>query len=296
MKVYFNIDYRTNWGESVYIIGDPECLGAGNPEKAVRLENSDDHTWSLAVEFPDDIAPFSYRYAVISESGEIRNEWGHGNRFVPSADKAAVHIFDHWQDMPSDKPYFSTAFTECIRRHSTGADVSPKAGMVTFCVAAPMVPSDCVLAISGESEGLGEWNPAKAIRMTCVKAPLWKANIPASALKPVQQFKFVIINAESGQDVAWENGANRRLSASIVSTDANVIEGLRFIDAQSPWRGAGTAIPVFSLRSEDDFGVGDFLDLMKLVDWAADTGQSFIQILPINDTTMTHTWTDSYPY
>ncbi|MCQ2139373.1 MAG: 4-alpha-glucanotransferase [Bacteroidales bacterium] len=62
------------------------------------------------------------------------------------------------------------------------------------------------------------------------------------------------------------------------------------------FRGAGTAIPVFSLRSEDDFGVGEFLDLKKMVDWAAATGQSIIQLLPINDTTMTHTWEDSYPY
>ena len=62
------------------------------------------------------------------------------------------------------------------------------------------------------------------------------------------------------------------------------------------WRGAGTAIPVFSLRSEDDFGVGEFYDLKKMVDWAAETGQSVLQLLPINDTTMLHTWEDSYPY
>lgn len=62
------------------------------------------------------------------------------------------------------------------------------------------------------------------------------------------------------------------------------------------YRGAGTAIPVFSLRTEDDFGVGEFLDLKKMADWAAATGQSVIQLLPINDTTMTGTWMDSYPY
>ena len=62
------------------------------------------------------------------------------------------------------------------------------------------------------------------------------------------------------------------------------------------WKGAGTAVPVFALRSGDDFGVGEFLDLAKLVDWAAATGQSVIQILPINDTTMTGEWMDSYPY
>lgn len=33
-----------------------------------------------------------------------------------------------------------------------------------------------------------------------------------------------------------------------------------------------------------------------LVDWALRTGQSFIQLLPVNDTTMSGTWQDSYPY
>ncbi len=62
------------------------------------------------------------------------------------------------------------------------------------------------------------------------------------------------------------------------------------------YRGAGTAIPVFSLRTENDFGIGEFLDLKKMVDWAVETGQNVIQLLPVNDTTMLHTWEDSYPY
>ena len=62
------------------------------------------------------------------------------------------------------------------------------------------------------------------------------------------------------------------------------------------WKAAGTAIPVFSLRSESGFGTGEFNDLKLLADWAAMTGQKVIQILPVNDTTMTGTWEDSYPY
>ncbi|MBQ0044136.1 MAG: 4-alpha-glucanotransferase [Bacteroidales bacterium] len=62
------------------------------------------------------------------------------------------------------------------------------------------------------------------------------------------------------------------------------------------WKGAGTAIPVFSLRSSSDFGVGEFYDLKLMIDWAAMTGQCFLQLLPINDTTMTGTIDDSYPY
>lgn len=59
---------------------------------------------------------------------------------------------------------------------------------------------------------------------------------------------------------------------------------------------AGVAVPVFSLRTEDGFGVGEFSDLKKLADWADKASLGIIQILPINDTIANYSWTDSYPY
>jgi 4-alpha-glucanotransferase len=75
-----------------------------------------------------------------------------------------------------------------------------------------------------------------------------------------------------------------------------VIDGTRFANPKQQWKGAGTAIPVFSIRSEENFGIGDFYDMKKMIDWCKLTGQSILQILPINDTTMLGTWVDSYPY
>lgn len=62
------------------------------------------------------------------------------------------------------------------------------------------------------------------------------------------------------------------------------------------WKGAGMAVPVFALRSEQDFGIGEFADLKLVADWAKSCGMSIIQTLPVNDTIMTRTWKDSYPY
>jgi 4-alpha-glucanotransferase len=62
------------------------------------------------------------------------------------------------------------------------------------------------------------------------------------------------------------------------------------------WKGAGVAIPVFSLRSTSGFGTGEFGDIKLLVDWAKLAGLKVIQLLPVNDTTATHTYADSYPY
>ena len=96
---------------------------------------------------------------------------------------------------------------------------------------------------------------------------------------------------------AWEGGDNRVMNiVPAHKHGALFVLGQRFINSRPAWRCAGVAIPTFSVRTEEDFGVGDFFDLMKMVDWAVATGQKFLQILPINDTTMTHTWTDSYPY
>jgi len=62
------------------------------------------------------------------------------------------------------------------------------------------------------------------------------------------------------------------------------------------FRGAGVAVPVFSLRSAEGLGVGEFADLKGLADWSKVVGLKLIQILPINDTTSARDWKDSYPY
>jgi 4-alpha-glucanotransferase len=64
----------------------------------------------------------------------------------------------------------------------------------------------------------------------------------------------------------------------------------------SPWRGAGIAGPVFALRSTEDVGAGEFLDLKMVVDLAVKTGLRLVQLLPINDTSVNMMWWDSYPY
>ena len=296
MKIIFNIGYRTNWGESVYIVGDIEALGKGDYAKALKLHLDGNDHWSISIDTPADGRGFNYHYFVRNDDGAVKNEWGHGNCFT-ATDEGTYRIYDRWQDQPFDKPFYSSLFTECVYRQTYQyGKVSPTRGFVLFEVAAPMVGGDNVLAISGNSESLGEWDPQRAIRLSNADYPLWKGNIPAEGLDPATEFKFLIINRTNGEVVAWEGGSNRRVGVSANVTDATVLAGMRFINSMDLWKGAGTAIPVFSLRSYDDMGVGDFYDLKGMIDWAASTHQRILQLLPINDTTMTHTWTDSYPY
>ena len=109
------------------------------------------------------------------------------------------------------------------------------------------------------------------------------------------EYKYLIVDG-SGKPVVWEEGGNRVADLSGAKKGNTVIvsdEGFRYKDN---WRGAGVAIPVFSLRSKSGFGVGEFPDIKLMVDWAKRVGLKLVQILPINDTVATHRWKDSYPY
>lgn len=46
---------------------------------------------------------------------------------------------------------------------------------------------------------------------------------------------------------------------------------------------AGVLTPIFSIYSKNSFGVGDFADLKSVIDWCRNTGNSIVQLLPMND-------------
>lgn len=299
MNLSFNVDYRTNWGESVYLTGNIPQLGNGDKSKAVKLDLYGEQTWKTRIALPDDCpSDFTYAYFVRHDNGSEKNEWGKGHTFRKGQGVHDFEIYDRWQDMPWDKPYYSVVFTDCVcKRVNRAMAPEIKAGVLLLEVDAPMIASDEVLAVTGACDALGNWDPSKAIILSDAFYPTWSCAIPLAGLPSDFEYKFIILKKDTRAVVAWEGGNNRRFSISAATGgECLVVGGLRFINPKAPWRGAGVAIPVFSLRSESDFGVGEFYDLKKLVDWAAMTGQKFIQVLPVNDTTMTHTWTDSYPY
>ncbi|MBX7067654.1 MAG: 4-alpha-glucanotransferase [Parachlamydiales bacterium] len=46
----------------------------------------------------------------------------------------------------------------------------------------------------------------------------------------------------------------------------------------------GICVPLFSIHSKKSSGIGEFLDLIPLIDWCKEVGFDVIQLLPINDT------------
>lgn len=301
MIVHFYIDYRTNWGESLWVYGTLPQLGEMSAEKGIQLKPIVGNQWSGSIELPDDTPDFVYRYCVKNEDKSIKEEWGktphifrHGkNKNIPS-----IKLFDIWQDMPWDKPFYSSAIVDTVnRRFPRDKQIRAGKGMVTITVDAPMVAPDEVVVLAADPEVLGAWNPAKSLVMDDADFPRWTVSFPTKNLPRTFEFKFFIRKKDDTIPLAWEMRENRILDLSDdAHSTLNVYSGMRLVNPFYHWKGAGVAIPVFSIRTEEDFGVGDFISLKKMVDWSVQTGQKVLQILPINDTTMTNTWQDSYPY
>ncbi len=148
-----------------------------------------------------------------------------------------------------------------------------------------------------------------ALRGWDTKAPLllqregqwWTLRVDLSAEDFPLAYKYGIWNTQTHTFEGFEDGDNRALYLAAPPADAKTNTCVVLHDGFArfplrPWRGAGVAIPVFSLRSENSFGVGEFTDLPLLADWARSVGLKLIQLLPINDTSATGTRADSYPY
>ncbi len=298
MKVKFHINYHTSWGEALYVCGAVPQLGDSDLHKAVEMRLTSPDVWEAEVELPDTTAAFDYFFIVKAPEKTWRFEWGKPHRFEPAAGAKLYNIFDSWQDMPADKPYYSSAFVDGMLCRSQ-RDAAPEAHAGTLCLKiwAPMIAPDEVLAVAGEPEVLGKWNPHKALRLNDADYPLWECEIPLKDIDGPFDYKFLILGKEKNDVRGWEDASNRIYGIEQTEpTERIVIDGLRFANPNKNWKGAGTAIPVFSIRTEDDFGVGDFEDIKQMVDWCAETGQKVLQLLPVNDTTKSYTWVDSYPY
>ena len=300
MKILFNIEYQTSFGENLVLNILPGDAAAKPSQH--KMQTLDGLHWF--VELTKVLKPgtyIDYYYSVMRGDDEARHEWlVQPHRLEMAAQKAARYtIFDHWIDIPEDSYMYSSAFTDCVlarkRELSTETEFQRT---VRLKVRAPQLRLNERLAIVGEPEVLGAWDTQNAQPMTEHESNEWVVSLDASLLPAGRfEFKFIILDTEPDFTPMWEQGENRSIEVAAMGDGEVVVYELsQAYFPIYPWKGAGTVVPIFSLRSEGSFGVGDFGDLKMMVDWCAKTNQRILQVLPINDTNMTHTWQDSYPY
>ena len=295
MTVQFNIEYKAMFGEQIVVNIQTE-----EGELKLPLETTDGERWACdwCVESPE--KSYTYYYSVEREGRAVKTEWLMiKHQLDVNAKKAAVYtLYDHWKAMPEDAYLYSSAFTDCIN-HQAPQKMKPETGskIVRLIVRAPQLRDGDRLGVLGADKVLGAWDVQKILPMTQHTYNEWVADIDATHLEGGHlEFKFVAFrNAKN--NLLWETCMNRTIDLPELKAGELVSYELdQAFFALYNRKLAGTLVPVFSLRTRKSAGIGDFGDLKTMIDFVASTGQKVLQLLPINDTTITHTWTDSYPY
>ena len=301
MKLSFQINYQTVWGETLHAVLYRAHAAANENKINIPLSTQDGQTWTghILLEFNQPLA-MAYHYEVRNNGVPVRREWQLVPRTLPVDPHVSEYTLqDTWRDLPRESWLYTSAVTDVFRprERKPGKMFTLFNRTLALRAQAAQLGSNQALYICGNCPQLGNWNMQEAVALTETEPNEWVLALDAAQLPAQVEYKFFV--KTQGQDtVLWEEGPNRTLALPpIADKQVHVLEGLRphFKDA-ALLRAAGVVIPVFSLRRERGWGTGDFGDLNALTDWAVSTGQKVIQLLPVNDTNLTRTWHDSYPY
>lgn len=307
MNILFNIDYHLNYGEDMLV----NVIAPNGQIRSQRMSVSQEGKASTMLRVPTDgVDHLDYYYTVERAGQPTRSEWTTQPHRLDLSLTGVQQYTTHdlWREVPEDSYLYTSAFTECVnRREKHNEFASPAQTILRMKVRAPQLRGFERLVLAGSEPVLGEWHLDNAVPMTEIAPNEWIADIDIEKIENTHfEYKFVALPSEN-EDIAmqyntsptpmWETCPNRQMDVPVLRRGEimEIEHSQAFFEISNP-RLAGTLVPVFSLRSEGSFGVGDFGDLRLMIDWVAYTGQRVLQILPINDTSVTKTWTDSYPY
>lgn len=299
MLFRFTIEYHTQWGEDLRLQAEG---------KEYQMNTLDGIIWSCDINIPVKPGIFTYNYALYRNGQFVWKEWENGAHtlHIPpepkSKKKGAINmqtyfVEDFWRPIPADLPLYSSAYTDVVASHEQKslADLNYYTTTLQLRVVEPRLRKKQRLAICGNAQILGNWEKPVEMQMTGLQE--WTLNIDTNNIFHPLEYKYVIID-ENGDITAWEEGTNRFIDKILINGNFQTWvknERQPRFNFQN-WKCAGVVIPVFSLRTEQSYGVGDFADLKQMISWAASVGMHVVQILPINDTMMSGKWQDSYPY
>jgi 4-alpha-glucanotransferase len=277
-------------------------LGENAIYEAKEMHYRNDSEWQLTVSLSDSTKTIDYRYIIEDENG-LRTPEETFRRVAFRYDCQVYCLYDRRLSEPEDRTFYTSAFTKNLfvrhdpknKSNRVRAHVEKKNHLV-LRLSAPKIKPEQVVAITGNRECLGSWNIDNAPHMSAENFPQWEIRLNIDDISFPLEYKFIVLENKTNGLCYWEEGENRIITSVEDDEKETVIDNHSLRTSEFSWKACGTVIPVFSLRSEDSFGIGDIGDIKKLIDWTKKTGQHLIQVLPMNDTTCSHTWKDSYPY
>ncbi len=297
MKIVFYIRFSTVPGQSLEVSGNISELGANDASKAFKLSYFNNDFWFGELEIAG-VEELKYRYILQTEGSNTVLEGGNGRIVDLSGVKNEVlHLVDTWNYAGEyENIFFTDPFQKILLdgHFKTVKLKSPKKITHQFKVQAPLLGKHQVVCLLGSGQSLGDWSTENPVLFSCEDG-WWKQSLHIPHEDLPLNYKYGIYDTRKKAFIQFEAGENRFLRGDAEDKLTIVHDGFVHL-ANNTWKGAGVAVPVFSLRTKNSFGVGEFNDIKALADWSKKIGLKVIQILPVNDTTATHSWTDSYPY
>jgi 4-alpha-glucanotransferase len=305
-KFIFQLKFHTKPGESVFITGNHKIFGNNDPAGALPMQYLNDENWVVTVDMNANLVReegIEYNYLLKHPDNFTIYDWGADKKLTPDLfNYEEVLITDAW----NHAGYFNNAFyTEpfqnvLLKPYFTEVKIKqPKKFTHIFRVKAPLLKKGETVCLLGSAKETGLWNELTPVLLSrkadedfhSVSLDLSKIDLPLI-------YKYGVYDTVNKKFLRYEEGSNRVLfHAHAAAKNKITIANDGFIVLpENTWKGAGVSVPVFSLRSKNSWGVGEFNDIKLLVDWAKRTRLQVMQILPINDTNATGAWVDSYPY
>lgn len=305
MKISFHIHYHTDWGQRVVVTGSLPGLGNRVLADALRLEHIGNGNWVQTIEQEGPVDSFEYKYVLTDDFLNVLDEdWGAERKVaIPGRLPSRIALKDTWRSkFHPENTLYTSAFESVIFRHEGGLPEIPQTPangtpVVRFRINVPRIEPGLQLCVLGNDPALGNWDLANPFMLGSGGFPMWSGEVAIKPLSAVE-YKYGLYDPAERKVIMLEKGPNRLLDWDVLpaKNEILVVTDEYFDHPPGLWKGTGVAVPVFSLRSKEDFGVGEFTDLRLLVDWARKVKFRMVQILPINDTSATHSWVDSYPY
>lgn len=303
MILHFYLRYSTKFGQSLMVSGNVNELGNGDMAKSFLLTYLNDQLWHGSLEIDEKKLDDSitYKYILNDEKGELVPEFGDDRSIDVSKIKTGRIVLSDTWNHPGDfeNAFFTSAFSGVLLKENKAKTPALKASSKIFThefrVKAPLLNADEVICMSGSTAALNEWDKEKVVLLS-KSGNWWTVRIDLSKVQFPLVYKYGVYNTTAKKFNRFEDGNNRILLNEDLNNSIVILHDGFAKVINKNWKGTGVAIPVFSLRSKKSFGTGEFTDLKLLVNWAQKTGIKMIQLLPVNDTTATGTWKDSYPY
>lgn len=291
MKLYFNVGYSTKIGEKLQLVINDEDAGY----KVYPMVYTENGLWKCEIDYFSKSA--SYRYQLTNENANIiREEFVQHFLSFPHNYKEFV-IYDQWNNKNFPENYLNNKILHNkLTTFRPGKISVLKKHTHLFRIEAPVYHPDWKIALIGSTASLGNWNYEQAVLLTQTSFGIWEVSVEIPENEYIQ-YKYCLFDDKQQKIADVESGENRFALPNPSKDVLHIMADHYFkFKLHQMYHDAGVAVPVFSLRTEEGFGVGEFSDLRKLAEWSKETGLGIIQILPINDTTANYTWTDSYPY